>query len=87
MIRTTGQWLRVIGLLIEMIGLVAIVRERGGTPAPSLTLPGGRVISSAWIAADLLRHLVDRENHARGNQAASRGQSAINRSGRFEEQT
>ena len=53
MIRTTGQWLRVIGLLIEMIGLVAIVRERGGTPAPSLTLPGGRVISSAWAALGL----------------------------------
>jgi drug/metabolite transporter (DMT)-like permease len=53
MIRITGQWLRLIGLLVEMVGVVGIVRERGGTPAPPLTLPGGRVVSSAWIAVGL----------------------------------
>jgi len=53
MIRTTGQWLRLIGLLVEMIGVVGIVRERGGASLPQVPLPGGRVISSAWIAVGL----------------------------------
>ena len=53
MIRTTGQWLRLFGLLVEMIGVVGIVRERGGTSLPRVPLPGGRVVSSAWIAVGL----------------------------------
>jgi drug/metabolite transporter (DMT)-like permease len=52
-IRTTGQWLRLIGLLVEMIGVVGIVRERGGSSLPKVPLPGGQVISSAWIAVGL----------------------------------
>jgi hypothetical protein len=37
--RQTGQWLRLIGMLIEMIGVVGVVRE-GRAPT----------ISWAWIA-------------------------------------
>jgi hypothetical protein len=53
MIRITGQWLRLIGLLVEMIGVVGIVRERGGASLPQVPLPGGRAVSAAWIAVGL----------------------------------
>jgi hypothetical protein len=53
MIRRIGQWLRLIGLLIEMVGVVGVVRERGGKEVPQITIPGGPVVSSAWIAVVL----------------------------------
>lgn len=51
--RITGHWLRLIGLLVEMIGVVGIVRERGGASLPRIPLPGGGAVSSAWLAVGL----------------------------------
>ncbi len=51
--RRTGQWLRLIGLLIEAIGVVGVIRERGGQPAMTIHLPGGVVVSAAWTAVAL----------------------------------
>jgi drug/metabolite transporter (DMT)-like permease len=48
--RRTGQWLRFIGLFIEMVGVVGVVRERGGQDVPLIQVPGGPVISIAWLA-------------------------------------
>lgn len=48
--RRAGQWLRFLGLLIEMVGVLGVLRERGGHAAPQITLPGGKVTSAAWIA-------------------------------------
>ena len=53
MIRLTGQWLRFLGLLIEMVGVVGVVRERGGKEVPQISIPGGPVVSSAWVAVIL----------------------------------
>lgn len=53
MTRLVGQWLRLIGLVIEMVGVVGVVRERGGQPVPQLRLPSGSVVSSAWLAVGL----------------------------------
>lgn len=50
--RRTGQWLRFIGLLIEMIGVLGVVRERGGQAVPQLTV-GGSQVSTAWAAVAL----------------------------------
>jgi hypothetical protein len=46
--RRTGQWLRLIGLLIEMLAAVAVVREKGGQATTRIPVPGGAVISIAW---------------------------------------
>jgi hypothetical protein len=51
--RLTGQWLRLIGLLIEMIGVVGIVRERSGQVLPQVRIPGGPLVSAAWVAIAL----------------------------------
>jgi hypothetical protein len=51
--RLTGQWLRIIGLLVEMVGVVGVIRERGGQALPQLRIPGGPVVSAAWIAVAL----------------------------------
>lgn len=48
--RTHARWLRYLGLLLEMTGLVGIVRERPGREMPRLTIPGGYSISWAWIS-------------------------------------
>lgn len=48
--RRTGQWLRFLGLLIEIVGVVGVVRERGGHDSPLIQIPGGPVISTAWLA-------------------------------------
>lgn len=48
--RRTGQWLRWIGLLFEMIGVIGVVHERGGQAVPQISIPGGPVFSSAWVA-------------------------------------
>jgi type IV secretory pathway TrbD component len=50
MIRLTGQWLRLLGLLIEIVGVAGVVSERGGKKVPQLQIPGGPVVSSAWAA-------------------------------------
>jgi drug/metabolite transporter (DMT)-like permease len=51
--RRTGQWLRFIGLLIEMVGAVGVVREKGGQATPQIQVPGGPVVSTAWVAVGL----------------------------------
>ncbi len=51
--RMTGQLLRLIGLLIEMVGVVGVVRERGGHDVPRVQVPGGPLVSSAWLAVVL----------------------------------
>ena len=53
MIRVTGHSLRLIGLLIEMAGVIFVVRERGGKEVPQIHLPSGPVVSSAWVAVVL----------------------------------
>ncbi len=47
--RTYAQWLRFLGLLIEMTGIVGIVRERAGTQMPRLSIPGGPTVSWTWV--------------------------------------
>jgi drug/metabolite transporter (DMT)-like permease len=53
MARRVGQWLRLIGLVIEFVGVIGVVRERGGQPAPQFRLPSGSAFSSAWAAVGL----------------------------------
>jgi hypothetical protein len=48
--RQAGQWLRLIGLLIEMVGVVGVVREGSGQAAMPIRIPGGPVVSAAWVA-------------------------------------
>jgi hypothetical protein len=50
--RRTGQWLRFIGLLIEMTGVLGVVRERSGQAIRPITV-GGSAISIAWVAVAL----------------------------------
>jgi hypothetical protein len=49
----TGQLLRWVGLLIEMVGVVGIVRERGGSEVPRISVPGGPTVSAGWVAVVL----------------------------------
>jgi drug/metabolite transporter (DMT)-like permease len=51
--RRTGQWLRFIGLLIEMVGVFGVVREKGGQASPQIAFPGGQAVSAAWAAVAL----------------------------------
>ena len=51
--RMTGQLLRLVGLLLEMVGVIGVVRERGGTDVPHIQVPGGPTVSAAWFAAVL----------------------------------
>jgi hypothetical protein len=51
--RTTGQLLRLIGLVIEMIGVVGVIRERGGQDVPHVQIPGGPTVSAGWAAVVL----------------------------------
>ena len=51
--RRTAQWLRMIGLFIELVGAVGVVRERGGKEFPQFQVPGGTIMSSAWAAVVL----------------------------------
>ncbi len=51
--RLTGHWMRFIGLLIEMVGIVGVVRERGGQALPQVRIPGGPIVSVAWVAVVL----------------------------------
>jgi len=48
--RRTGQWLRFIGLLIEMIGFLGVLRDPSGRSLPQVSIPGGPVVSIAWVA-------------------------------------
>ena len=48
--RRTGQWLRFIGLLIEMIGFLGVLRDPAARSLPRFQIPGGPVVSIAWVA-------------------------------------
>ena len=47
--RATGQSLRLIGLLIEVFGVMGIMTGRGDIEALHFHLPGGTEVSPAWI--------------------------------------
>jgi drug/metabolite transporter (DMT)-like permease len=51
--RRTGQFLRLLGLVIEFAGVIGVVRERGGQAIPMVRIPGGPVASAAWVAVGL----------------------------------
>jgi hypothetical protein len=51
--RVVGQILRVVGLLIEMFGVIGVVTGRGDIEALHLRLSGGTVVSPAWIVLAL----------------------------------
>ena len=72
MMRRTAQWLRMIGLLIELVGVVGVVRERGGNEFPQVQVPGGpRRLVGVGRRGPRLRHLADREDPPRGSQAVA----------------
>jgi hypothetical protein len=48
-----GQILRLGGLLIEMVGVVAVLADYPNLAAARLRLPGGPVVAPAWIAIAL----------------------------------
>jgi len=49
----TGQILRLVGLLIEMLGVLGVVAGRPNFGATRLRLPGGTTVAPAWIAVTL----------------------------------
>jgi hypothetical protein len=51
--RKLGHWMRFLGLLLEMTGVVGIVHERRGTEMPTLTIPGGPTVSWSWVVIAL----------------------------------
>jgi hypothetical protein len=48
--RVTGQVLRLGGLLIELLGVIGVASEPAGVGAVRLRLPGGMLVSPAWVA-------------------------------------
>jgi hypothetical protein len=50
MSRVTGQILRTIGLLIELLGFMGVMTGRDDIAALRLRLPNGTELSPAWIA-------------------------------------
>jgi hypothetical protein len=50
---TTGQIIRISGLLIEMLGIWGVYNGTGNKDQAVLQLPGGTVVSPAWIAVGL----------------------------------
>jgi hypothetical protein len=51
--KVTGQVLRLGGLLIELLGVMGVASEPAGGGAVRLRLPGGTLVSPAWIAVVL----------------------------------
>ncbi len=51
--RVTGQSLRLGGLLIEALGVMGIMTGRGDIEALHFHLPGGTVVSPAWVVLAL----------------------------------
>jgi hypothetical protein len=48
--QATGQALRLTGLLIELLGAIAVVLQSRGTSIASVPLPGGASVSLGWLA-------------------------------------
>jgi hypothetical protein len=51
--KVTGQILRLVGLLIEMLGVMGVVTGRGDIESLRLQLSNGTLVSPAWIAVVL----------------------------------
>ena len=51
--KVTGQFLRLVGLLVEMLGIMGVLTGRGDIEAARLRLPSGTLVSPAWIAIAL----------------------------------
>jgi hypothetical protein len=51
--KVTGQYLRLGGMLIEMIGVIGVITGKGDIASLHLRLPGVGVVSPAWIAVVL----------------------------------
>ena len=51
--KVTGQSLRLGGMLIEMLGVMGVMTGQGDIESLRLRLPGGTVVSPAWIAVVL----------------------------------
>lgn len=47
--RRAGPWLRWVGMLIELIGITAVVRDPGGRVVPVLPMPGGAKASAGYL--------------------------------------
>jgi hypothetical protein len=48
--RATGQVLRLTGLLLESLGVIAVVSQSRGASIPSVPMPGGASIPLGWLA-------------------------------------
>ncbi len=48
-----GHALRILGILIEMLGVWGVYTAAQGGKMPEVQLPSGRVVSIAWIAVGL----------------------------------
>ncbi len=51
--RVTAHIIRIVGLVIEMIGVWAVFTDKGNTDATRITLPGGTTASVGWLAVGL----------------------------------
>lgn len=47
--RRAGQWLRWIGMLLELIGITAVVCDPGGRVVPVLPIPGRATASAGYL--------------------------------------
>ena len=53
MTRSAGQILRGVGLLIELLGVIAVLTQSRTSTIPQITLPGREPFSIGWIAVVL----------------------------------
>lgn len=51
--KNTGHIIRISGLVIEMLGLYGMYNSTGANDQAQLTLPGGTVVSLAWMAVGI----------------------------------
>jgi hypothetical protein len=51
--KVTGQILRLGGLLLELLGVMGVASEPADGGGVPLRLPGGTLVSPAWIAIGL----------------------------------
>ena len=47
--RSTGHIIRIIGMLIEMVGVWGVYQTRNGNASWVITLSGGTSIPAAWV--------------------------------------
>jgi hypothetical protein len=45
-----GQFLRGVGLLIELLGVIAVVAQTRKTEIPQISLPGQVQVGLGWVA-------------------------------------